>query len=309
MTALYPTLWVGPAGGGKLTAARAALGVPASKEPRLQTLEIGDYTARYWEFPTHMEIDIMDLSMMDKQILPELLTQLLSTRDVKCAGRKIMIVRRIHALSPPAAARFRAVLEELVWSAGATAMIWCTARVMNGVVASLCDGFVYRRVPSVQDRPDRGTVAAAGAVSAVPTVQTYVAEVLRQMVIARGEGPPCLAVADWIRGRVYDLLGLMITGGELVSGLVWATVRLAAAGGIQDAQARAVLDVLARARWFPSYRTPIMLEMILTAVYEGLAPTKEETLRAPTKEETLRAPTKVADVPPPRPTVEVITHV
>ena len=271
LMAEYPVLWVGPAGAGKLTAARAALGVPDGKEPRLRTLEIGDYTARYWEFPTHMEIDIMDLSMMDKQILPELLGQLLSTRDVKGAGRKIMIVRRIHALSPPAATRFRAVLEELVWSAGATAMIWCTARVMNGVVASLCDGFVYRRVPGTTERPDRQ--AAAGiptGVASVPTVQTYVAEVLRQMVIARAEGPPCLGVAEWIRGRVYDLLGLMITGGDLVSGLVWATVRLAAAGGLRDEQARAILDVLARARWFPSYRTPIMLELILTEVYEAV---------------------------------------
>jgi hypothetical protein len=236
-----------------------------------------------------MEIDIMDLSMMDKQILPELLNQLMSTRDVKCAGRKIMIVRRIHALSPPAAARFRAVLEELVWSTGATAMIWCTARVMNGVVAGLCDGFVYRRVPSVRDRSDREAAAGGVVPAGVPTIQTYVAEVLRQMAIARAEGPPCLGVAEWIRGRVYDLLGLMITGGDLVASLVWATVRLAAAGGVQDAQARAVLDVLARARWFPSYRTPIMLEMILTEVYEAMAP-------SPTKEE-------------PAPSVEVITHV
>jgi hypothetical protein len=287
----YPTLWVGPAGVGKLTAARAALGVPAGKEPRLQTLEIGDYVARYWEFSTHMEIDIMDLSMMDKQILPELLTQLLSTRDVKCAGRKIMIVRRIHALSPPAAARFRATLEELVWSAGATAMVWCTARVMNGVVASLCDGFVYRRVggTTATARPDRDTVCSGGSAT-VPTVQAYLAEVLRQMVIARAEGPACLGVADWIRARVYDLLGLMITGGDMVAGLTWAVVRLAAAGGIHDEQARAVVDVLARARWFPSYRTPIMLEMILTAVYEALG-------------QTLPAPVVVA------PTTEIITHV
>ena len=274
MAATYPVLWVGPAGVGKLTAARAALGVPAGREPRLQTLEIGDYSARYWEFSTHMEIDIMDLSMMDKQILPELLTQLLSTRDVKCAGRKIMIVRRIHALSPPAAARFRAVLEELVWSAGATAMIWCTARVMNGVVASLCDGFVYKRIGcgSSKGRADREAVVAGGGPT-VPTVQTYLAEVLRQIVIARAEGPPCLAVAEWIRGRVYDLLGLMITGGDMVASLTWAVVRLAAAGGIRDEQARAVLDVLARARWFPSYRTPIMLELILTSVYEALGDT------------------------------------
>jgi hypothetical protein len=290
-TAEYPVLWVGPAGAGKLTAARAALGVAAGKEPRLRTLEIGDYTARYWEFPSHMEIDIMDLSMMDKQILPELLNQLMSTRDVKCAGRKIMIVRRIHALSPPAAARFRAVLEELVWSAGATAMIWCTARVMNGVVAGLCDGFVYRRVPATRDRPDREAAAGGVVPVGVPTIQTYVAEVLRQMVIARAEGPPCLGVAEWIRGRVYDLLGLMITGGDLVASLVWATVRLAAAGGIQDEQALAVLGVLARSRWFPSYRTPIMLEMILTEVYEALG---EAPVTAP---------------PLLKPSVEVITHV
>lgn len=286
MAAPYPILWVGPAGSGKLTAARTALGVAAGKEPRLRTLEIGDYTARYWEYPSHMEIDIMDLSMMDKQILPELLTQLMSTRDVKCAGRKIMIVRRIHALSPPAAARFRAVLEELVWSAGATAMIWCTARVMNGVVAGLCDGFVYRRVPSLRDRPDREAAAGGTVPVGIPTIQTYVAEVIRQMAIARAEGPPCLGVAEWIRGRVYDLLGLMITGGDLVAGLTWATVRLAAAGGIQDAQARAVLDVLARARWYPSYRTPIMLELILTEVYEALGPATST-----------------------RPPVELITHV
>ena len=170
-------------------------------------------------------------------------------------------------------------------------MIWCTARVMNGVVAGLCDGFVYRRVPSVRDRPDREAAAGGAVPVGVPTIQTYVAEVLRQMVIARGEGPPCLGVADWIRGRVYDLLGLMITGGDLVAGLTWATVRLAAAGGIQDGPARAVLDVLARARWFPSYRTPIMLEMILTEVYEALG----------------AAPTSAS--PLPKPTVEVITHV
>ncbi len=149
-------------------------------------------------------------------------------------------------------------------------MIWCTARVMNGVVASLCDGFVYKRISGrSSSRADREAVVAGGGPT-VPTVQTYLAEVLRQMAIARSEGPPCLGVAEWIRGRVYDLLGLMITGGDMVASLTWAVVRLAAAGGICDKQARAVLGVLARARWFPSYRTPIMLELILTEVYEAL---------------------------------------
>lgn len=270
----FPLLWIGAAGSGKLRAARAALNVPASEEPRLQTLEIGDYAARYWEFSTHMEVDIMDLSMMDKQILPELMTQLLSTRDVTGGGRKVMILRRIHGLSPAAAARLRSCMEELVWSAGAPAMIWCTARVVNSVVATLLDGFVYRRVPYTSPATDirQRLQKQVGAAAPPPTIQTYTAEMIRQMAVALDEGPPCLAAAQWIRGRVYDLLGLMITGGDLVAGLTWATVRLAASGTLDSQKAKRVLDVLARARWVPSYRTPLMLECIVTGVYNALAP-------------------------------------
>jgi hypothetical protein len=275
----YPILWVGPAGSGKLTAARRALGADGSSVlrtgvPRLQTLEIGEYAARYWEFPTHMEIDILDLSMKDKEILPELLTQLLSTRDVTGGGRKVMILRHAHSLSPPAALRVRACLEELVWAPGAPAMIWMTARVVNSVVLGLLDGFVYKTVPGPLEQPIRTEMSKQlGATSVVPTVQTYIAEVLRQMVTALEEGPPCLGAAGWIRGRVYDLLGLMILGSDLVSGLTWATVRMAAAGSIDSNKAKAVLSTLARVRWVPSYRTPLMLEMILTSVYDCLAMT------------------------------------
>jgi len=283
----FPVLWVGPAGSGKLKAARAAIcgGAGSGPEPRLQSLEIGDYSARYWEFPTHMEIDIMDLSMMDKQILPELLTQLLSTRDVTGGRRKMMIVRRIHALSPAAAARMRAVMEELVWQSGAPAMIWCTARVMNSVVTTLADGFVYRRVAATE-RMDRLSLnalvpglAPGLAPGTTPTIQTYISEMMRQMAFARSEGPACLAVAGWIRGRVYDLLGLMITGSELVSALTWSTLRMGASKALTDAQTRACLDVLARARWFPSYRTPLMLEMIVTAVYNAIGSQSEIELQ------------------------------
>lgn len=267
----FPIVWVGPAGCGKLSAARAALGVPKGTEPRLQTLMIGDYAARYWEFPTHMEIDIMDLSMMDKQILPEMLTQLLSTREVAGGRRKVMILRHIHGLSPAAAVRFRACMEELVWCAGAPAMIWCTTRMINSVVLGLLDGFVVRRVPNKTsvERPDRAAISSTKA--GVPTIQTYIAEMLRQMVMALKEGPPCLGAAKWIRERIYDLLGLMITGGDLVAGLTWATVRMAATGTLTTAKAKAVLDVLARTRWVPSYRTPLVLEMVVVEVYNALA--------------------------------------
>lgn len=269
---LFPILWVGPSGSGKLTAARAALGVPVGQEPRLQILEIGDYSARYWEFSTHMEVDIMDLSMMDKQILPEILNQLLSTRDVCGAGRKVMILRRIHGLSPAAAIRLRVCLEELVWSANAPAMIWCTARTVNSAVAGVMDGFVYRRVPGPLEPRLRDTIKERlGLSDEVSTVHTYIAEMLRQMVVALEEGPASLAAAAWIRGRIYDLLGLMITGSDLVAGLVWATVRLAASGSLPTEKAKAVLSTLSRARWVPSYRTPLMLEMIVVAVYNSLA--------------------------------------
>lgn len=273
---MLPTLWIGPAGSGKLRAARTALGVPPTEESHLRTLEIGDYVARYWEFTTHMEIDIMDLSMKDKEILPELLTQLLSTREVCTGARKMMIMRRAHALSPAAAARVRACFEELVWAPNAPAMIWMTARVANAVVLSLYDGFVYKRVEGIPggigwDRTLVTTTLGSTPNAVIPTVHTYIADMIRQMAFALNEGPPCLGAATWIRERVYDLLGLMITGSELVSGLTWATVRLAAAGGLDTMRAKAVLSVLARARWVPSYRTAIMLELIVAAVYDALA--------------------------------------
>jgi hypothetical protein len=222
----------------------------------------------------------MDLSMMDKQILPEMLNQLLSTRDVRGGARKLMILRRIHALSPPAAVRLRACLEELVWADSAPAMIWCTARTTTPVVHSLMDGFVYRRVVGNGIQRDRHTALTAVippglkvsdiTVPTVPTIQSYIAEMLRQMVLALEEGPPCLAATSWIRARIYELLGLMMTGADLVSGLTWATVRLAASGTLSTPKAKAVLDVLARSRWVPSYRTPIMLELIVSSVYEAL---------------------------------------
>ncbi len=221
----------------------------------------------------------MDLSMMDKQILPELLNQLLSTRDVCGSGRKVMILRRIHGLSPAAATRLRVCLEELVWSASAPAMIWCTARTVNTAVAGVMDGFVYRRVPGPLEPRLRTELKAmfdlssseGGKGGEVSSVQTYISEMLRQMVIALEEGPPSLAAAAWIRGRIYDLLGLMITGSDLVTGLVWSTVRLAASGSLASNKAKAVLSTLARARWVPSYRTPLMLEMIVVSVYNALA--------------------------------------
>jgi hypothetical protein len=166
-------------------------------------------------------------------------------------------------------------MEELVWSPGAPAMIWLTARTVNSVILGLLDGFVYRKVaaPSIEEkeRRDRADLLTkVGQLTSPPTINSYISEMLRQMVLALQEGPPTLAAVAWIRARVYDLLGLMTTGSELVGGLTWATVRLAVSGSLTDKKAIAVLQVLAKARWIPSYRTPLMLEMIIMSVYEAL---------------------------------------
>ena len=282
-SALFPILWVGPAGCGKLTAARKALGCPVSCIPKLQTLLIGDYSARFWELPTHIEVDIMDLSMMDKQILPEIINQLLSTRDVTCGKKKVMIIRHVHGLSPTASIRLRACLEELVWSAGAPAMIWCTARTVTSSVAAIMDGFVYKRCTG--ERLERSALIAKFGVPAgvqIPTNETYISEMVRQMVLALDEGPPSLAAVIWIRTRIYELLGRMITGADLVAGLTWAIVRMAAAGTLSSKRAKAALDILARSRWVPSYRTPLMLEMIVASLYDAIATATTYPLIRPT---------------------------
>jgi len=256
----FPILWVGPVGSGKLTAAREAFGYNPVEEPRLRTLVVCDFEVRYWEFSSHMEIDILDLSMKDKEILPELLSQLLASRDVVSASSKQLLLRRIHGLSPAAAQRFRACLEEYVWSSRAPAVVSCTARTFNAVVAIVQDGFVVRRCSKT----------SVSELNGVPDAEFYMHEMVQQMVCALNKGPPCLDAILWLRARVYDILGMMVVGSDLVAGMTWAVVRLAAAGKLETARAKRALDVLAQTRWIPSYRTPLMLETLLLGVYHAL---------------------------------------
>lgn len=256
-----PILWIGPAGSGKIRAARTLLGT-GDIQPKLKTLTIGEYTARYWEFGTHTEIDVMDLSMMDKQILPEMLQTLLSTRDVRTGGRKQLIVRRIHGLSSAAAMRLRAILEELVMDPCGPAMIGCTARVVNSVVGTVMDCFAVRRQCE--------TTVKFNCLFSSVSPATYICDVMREMTIATKDNEPTLDAVAWIRDRTYDLMGMLCGGADIVSGFTWATVRLAAAGTLDDERARRVLSALVAARWVPTYRTPIMIECIITSVYVAL---------------------------------------
>ena len=282
----FPILFVGPAGSGKLTRARAALGVSATQEPILKFLVIGDYSARYWEFLTHIEVDVSDLSMMDKQIIPEIINQLLSSRNVRAGSRKLMILRRVHCLSPAAATRLRVCLENIVWTHEIPAIIWCTARTVNSAVASILDGFIYKRIPGpIPQMIQTELIQKFDNSLKIPTVQSYIFDMLSQMNFALLKGEPTLAAIEWIRGRIYVLLGLMITGAELVAGLTWATVRLAASGSLSTVAAKSVLDVLTRTRWVASYRTPVILELIVVSVYDAIG--KSGTIPAPSAAATI----------------------
>jgi len=257
----FPILWVGPSGSGKITAARKYFGCEVGTKGRLRTLEIGDYLARFWEYSTHLEIDVMDLSMMDKKILPEMLQQLLGIQDV-LTGKKRMIIRKIHSLSPAASIHLRVSLEEFVWNGKhASAIVQCTAQTVNHSVDSILDGCIYKRMTGLT-----GLTGLTGVPLSLPPPQQYVEQMMNHMVGATR----CIGSALWLRDRTYDLLGLMVTGGDLIGWLSFAIVRLASEHKITTPVAKTALTGIAAIRWIPSYRTPLMIEYILFTVFNAL---------------------------------------
>lgn len=250
---LYPLLLVGPANSGKLLEARRNFGCAPELTPRLRSFEFEDYTARFIEFSTHFEIDVTDLSMVDKRILPELLQKLIGTRDV-LSGKKKLIIRRIHNLSPPAAVQLRVCLEQFVWPIEPNAIVQCTARLVNSSVSAVMDGFVYKRVPKSPDT------------LMVNELQEFIYKIVVQMLAAK---KPSIEAVTWIRARVYEIMGLMITGGDLIAWSTLAIVRLAADGKIATAVALRTIRKLSEICWIPSYRIPLMMEFILVEMFDN----------------------------------------
>ena len=151
-----PWVFTGPSGSGKISLARRwieeAHGVKLTYPMEVRTFSVGDgYEARVYASPYHFEIDIPNLSMQDKQIIGDLLTMFLSSGDVlnslRSSVRKLVILRRAHCLSLPAAIRVRAVIQQFVLPANASGMIWLTTREITGPLALLDDAFVRYRVP------------------------------------------------------------------------------------------------------------------------------------------------------------------
>jgi hypothetical protein len=298
-----PWLFLGPAGSGKSQQMRKWIGDAHSIEIKtpleMRTLTVGDnYEARVYTSPHHFEIDIPNLSMQDKQIIGELLTTFFSTVDVfnslKASSRKLVVLRRAHSLSLPAAIRVRAILQQYVFPPDATGMLWITAREMTGPLTLLADGFCTYRVPRLSftdwcaKSPDQSTLHTQAAYDAcegrldrikalhalVPTattfprrIQDYYDELIRLIIHnARSGNAPTLNVVNWLRASVYQMLSFCQTGPDIVDCCAAALQRHVDL--LEPAVVWQAMATFTVSEPHTSYRTPLSLEMVLLNLFE-----------------------------------------
>jgi hypothetical protein len=302
-----PWMFLGPTGSGKLTKARQWIEQAHNGKITLpmesRNFTVGDdYEARVLASPYHFEIDIPNLSMQDKQIIGELLTKFFSSADVlsslRTSSRKLVILRRAHSLSLPAAIRVRSIIEQYVLPQDAAGMLWITAREMTGPLALLEDAFVRCRVPrmphkdwvaldSIPDplkneeawdrcigRPERVQEILrffpSGNIPAWPRrIQDYYDEMIEMLIYQATSGKaPNLTVVQWIRGRVYQALSLCQTGPEIIDSCANAIQRKQHM--LEPRVFWKAMSVLTIAEPHTSYRTPLSLEAGLLSLFETI---------------------------------------
>jgi hypothetical protein len=309
-----PWLFMGPTGSGKLSQARrwieAAHGVSLKLPLECRTFTVGDgYEARVLASPYHFEIDIPNLSMQDKQIIGELLTTFFSSGDVfnslRSGHRKLVILRRAHSLSLPAAIRVRAILQQYILPPDAGGMIWMTAREMSGSLALLEDAFVRYRVPriSLQTWKSNPEIPAnlqtheawdrcngrierikdilqffpEGRIPAWPRrVQDFYNEMMDIIIRhALSTKPPSLDIVSWIRGRIYQALSLCQNGPDIIDS--YAAAIQFHATHIEPQLFWKCMASLVNSEPHTSYRTPLSLEAALLNVFEVLRANKTKS--------------------------------
>ncbi len=316
-----PWCFLGPSGSGKLRLARKwieeAHGISLTQPLEVRTFSVGDgYEAKVLASPYHFEIDIPNLSMQDKQIIGELLTMFLSSGDVlnalRSSTRKLVILRRAHCLSLPAAIRVRSILQQFVLPSHAAGMIWITAREMTGALSLLQDTFVRYSVPrmsmedwcrdggipevyrteaawtALEGRPERAQEIVKyfpqGTTQWPRRIQDFYDEMVVQMMCGIYAGKdPNMDIVEWIRGRVYDALSFCQTGPEIVDSCAAAFARyMETHPETNPAYFWAVMNVLAESEPHTSYRTPLALEWAMLNMYEAMrrkSPAKANEVR------------------------------
>lgn len=303
-----PFLLLGPSGSGKLsqvrrwveTAHKCKIALPLES----RTFSVGDgYEARVLASPYHFEIDIPNLSMQDKQIIGDLLTTFFSSGDVlsslRTSTRKLVILRRAHSLSLPAAIRVRSIVQQFILPADASGMLWLTAREMTGPLAILADAFVMYRVPRMslaawsadttipehlrtpiawekcEGRVDRAhayasffPAVAEGAELKFPRRICDFYDEMVELIIQHGRSgiKPNLNVVSWIRGRVYQALSFCQTGPEIVDSCAAAIQRKAEL--LEPEVFFKVMSSLTMAEPHTSYRTALSLESAILNMFE-----------------------------------------
>ena len=302
-----PWLFVGPSGSGKLRKARQwieeAHGTKLTLPLESRIFPIGDgYEARVITSPYHFEIDIPNLSMQDKQIIGELLATFFSSRDVlsslRMSTRKLVILRRAHALSLPAAIRVRAILQQYVMPPDVTGMIWITAREITGPLVLLEDTFVRYRVPRLsleswcsmteippvfktqeawdkcEGRPERIAEILKffpdGKIPGWPRrVQDFYDEMIGIIIQqAKLNKPPNLDIVLWIRGRIYQALSLCQAAPDIIDSCAAAITRQHEL--LEPQVFWKVMNSLATVEPHTSYRTPLSLESGILNIYETI---------------------------------------
>ena len=297
---------MGPSGSGKLTQARAwieeAHKGKITYPMETRTFTVGDgYEARVATSPYHFEIDIPNLSMQDKQIIGELLTTFFSSGDVlsglRTSARKLVILRRAHSLSLPAAFRVRAIIQQFILPPESSAMLWITAREMTGPLALLEDAFVQYRVPrmpitawqmlelpeslktqsaweKLEGRPERAKELLKFFPDGVPPswprrVQDYYDEMIAMIIQHATSGKtPNLNIVAWIRGRVYQALSMCQTGPEIIDSCAAALQRQYTS--VEPHVFWKAMHTLTMAEPHTSYRTPLSLEAGILELYETI---------------------------------------
>ena len=312
-----PWMFLGPTGSGKVSQARKWIEEAHNEKITYplesRTFTVGDnYEARVLASPHHFEIDIPNLSMQDKQIIGELLTTFFSSADVlnslRASSRKLVILRRAHSLSLPAAIRVRSILHQFVLPPDAAGMLWITAREITGPLALLEDAFVRYRTPRTPyadwlsldlpeplkseqawgrclGRHDRAQEIVkffpSGNMPAWPRrIQDYYDEMIEMLIYQAMSGkPPTLSMALWIRGRVYQALSLCQTGPEIIDSCAAAVQRKYEL--LEPNVFWKAMRSLTMTEPHTSYRTPLSLESGLLNLYETIRTTSTRLLEKP----------------------------